>query len=211
MQKYQAYIKGMEEKKIYTIYGYYQPAENKWYVGRTCRSKSHRAGKNGKRYLILHKFGESILKYGWDSFDYYVLDITTDLAESYKLEQYWIAQKDSINNGYNTSKGGISGAYGATWRYPHPFSEEHKQKLSESNTGKKATDETKERLSQSLKGTPHPWKEKKIKQFTKDGQFIAEYSSAVEASRRTGIYLTNIRHCLYGIRKTSGGFVWEYA
>lgn len=50
---------------------------------------------------------------------------------------------------------------------------------------------------------------KPVLQFTKDGQFVAEYPSISEASRQTAIHLSNIASCCRGKRKTAGGFIWK--
>ena len=50
---------------------------------------------------------------------------------------------------------------------------------------------------------------KPIVQFTLEGEFIAEHTSAKQARLQTGI--TTIVDCLRGRLKTSGGFIWKYA
>jgi hypothetical protein len=54
-----------------------------------------------------------------------------------------------------------------------------------------------------------PRKYPPIFQFSRDGKFIAKYSSAREASGKLGINTMNIRLCLAGKGKTSGGFQWR--
>lgn len=51
---------------------------------------------------------------------------------------------------------------------------------------------------------------KPVLQYTKDGQFVAEYPSIIEAERNTGINNAHITECCRGIRKTTGGYVWKY-
>ena len=51
---------------------------------------------------------------------------------------------------------------------------------------------------------------KKILQFTKSGEFIKEWQSAMEASRRLGIAQSGICRCCNGIRKSACGYVWKY-
>lgn len=67
-----------------------------------------------------------------------------------------------------------------------PLSEEHKKALSEAHL-------------------------KKILQFTKSGEFIREWPSMREASRKLKINCGNICICCNGTRKSAGGYVWEYA
>ena len=55
-------------------------------------------------------------------------------------------------------------------------------------------------------------RQKAVVQYTLDGQFIAEYKSEAEASRKTNIYQSQIDSCCkgkYGY-KTAGGYIWKY-
>lgn len=52
---------------------------------------------------------------------------------------------------------------------------------------------------------------KKILQFTKSGEFIKEWPSAMEASRQLGIAQSGICRCCNGIRKYTSCYVWKYA
>lgn len=51
-------------------------------------------------------------------------------------------------------------------------------------------------------------KAKKVQQFSLDGKLIAEYNSASEAIRKTGI--VNIHSACRGKYKSSGGYIWKY-
>lgn len=51
---------------------------------------------------------------------------------------------------------------------------------------------------------------RKVAQYTKAGQFVAEYKSLAEANRVTGIDRNKIGLVCMGKRHTSGGFVWKY-
>lgn len=53
-------------------------------------------------------------------------------------------------------------------------------------------------------------REKIILQYTKDGQFVADYPSMKEAQKQTGIHCNNISRCCLNIRPSAGGFVWKY-
>lgn len=50
--------------------------------------------------------------------------------------------------------------------------------------------------------------DKTVYQYDKKGNFIAEYKSASEAIRQTGI--TSILSCCRGFTKSSGGYIWSY-
>ena len=51
---------------------------------------------------------------------------------------------------------------------------------------------------------------KTVIQYTKEGEFVAEYPSACEAERQTGIDQGSICKVCRGKSKTSGGFIWCY-
>ena len=109
-----------------------------------------------------------------------------------------------------------------------PLSEEYKKAISETLKGVPKpylrgvpkSEATKKAISETLKGVPLSEEHKKaigeanskkILQLTKSGEFIREWPSAVEASRQLGIARSNICSCCNGIRKSAGGYIWEYA
>ena len=47
-------------------------------------------------------------------------------------------------------------------------------------------------------------------QYNKNGEYIAEYASAKEAQRETGIFSTVIGKVCKGQGKTAGGYIWKY-
>lgn len=49
-----------------------------------------------------------------------------------------------------------------------------------------------------------------ILQFDKENNFIAEYRSAREAERQTGVPYKNISCCATGRSKTAGGYIWKF-
>lgn len=94
--------------------------------------------------------------------------------------------------------------------YGKHLSEEHKKKLSEAQTGEKSywygkhlSDEMKKKIRENNPS-------KSVLQFSKDGEFIAEYPSAHEAERQTGCNQGNICRCCKGKLKSTGGFIWKY-
>lgn len=122
--------------------------------------------------------------------------------------------------------GNKSGSKGVEW------SEEHKQRMSDAVSGEKngmygrvgslnpmygkhRTEEEKRNISESRKGKT-AWNKgqgTEVLQFTKDGQFVAKYSNASEASRKTGIDSSQIAHCCRGNPhyKSAGEYIWKYA
>ena len=46
--------------------------------------------------------------------------------------------------------------------------------------------------------------------MTIDGKEIAEFESAYEAMRKTGVHQQNISSCCSGKRKTAQGYTWKH-
>lgn len=51
---------------------------------------------------------------------------------------------------------------------------------------------------------------KGVSQYSLENEFITDFKSASEASRKTGISKTCITRCCRGERENSGGFIWKY-
>ena len=97
-----------------------------------------------------------------------------------------------------------------------PLSEDNKQAISDGLKGHSVSEATKKAVSEAHKGVPlsedHIAKlSKKILQFTKSGEFIREWPSAIEAQLQLGIAQSSICRCCNGKRKSAGGYVWEYS
>lgn len=103
-----------------------------------------------------------------------------------------------------------------------PHSIDVRKKISNSKKGKKASNETKLKMSNSHMGINNPFygkkhseefmekKRKKIIQMTINDEFIKEWNSLSEASVNLGIYISNISNVLKGKYKTTGGFKFKY-
>ena len=111
----------------YKIYMYENIINHKRYIGQTCSSLAQRAGKNGIKYKNCIYFYKAIQKYGWDNFQSYILEQNLSLDQANQKEQYWIDyyQTKDLNKGYNLKNGGSNGS----------LSEETKQKISNSLKG----------------------------------------------------------------------------
>ena len=85
-----------------------------------------------------------------------------------------------------------------------------KENLNNPLTKEKWSETHRERGVLSIRGGKH-YKAKKVQQFTKDGIFIKEWSTPIEAARELGHrYSTTIGDCCRGIQKTAYGFIWKY-
>ena len=71
------------------------------------------------------------------------------------------------------------------------------------NLSKSSKDKSSGKLKASMPLRP-------VAQFTKQGEYMAEYFSMSEAARQSGVKVNNIWNNLNGVCKSSGGFVWKY-
>ena len=113
----------------YRIYCYTNQITGQKYVGCTKLSEYIRAGKDGHKYIRnCSIFGQAIIDYGWNNFVYSVLEDNLTKEQSQIRERYWIDNLETtFPNGYNLQSGG--------WK------------------GRKLHESTKEKLSNSMKGT----------------------------------------------------------
>lgn len=112
-----------------------------------------------------------------------------------------------------------------------PRTDEHKQHLSEANTGKKLSEETKhklskinkgkklsnehkEKISESNKGKKYPQvaqlKSIPVVQCDLDGKFLSFWSSAKEAAETFKYDRSRIAACCKGKRSTANNYKWFY-
>ena len=149
-------------EKTYCVYCHTNKINGKKYIGQTCQKLNERWGHNGIGYKprgrnVRSYFWNSICKYGWNNFDHEILKdgLTFDEAnywEKYYIELYrtFVGYDDA--NGYNQTLGG-DGTAGTK------HTEEWKKHASKimmgelnHNYGKKASEETRRKLSEAHKG-----------------------------------------------------------
>lgn len=53
-------------------------------------------------------------------------------------------------------------------------------------------------------------RKKRVIQYSKDGKFLKEYGSVVEASKQNDLDRANISSCCRGKAKSCGGYIWKY-
>ena len=178
-----------------------------------------RRWRSGKGYKNNLRMWNDIQNSDWNTdWVHEILGQFEDKQEALNVEEMFIWLFDSTNDGYNTSSYGGS-SYKRTdetkrkiseSRIGITFSEEHKKKISESlsgekspNFGKHLSEETKRKMSENRPS-------KAVIQLSKDGEFIAEYQSIIEAERHTGCYHGNICACCKGRLKSCGRYIWKY-
>lgn len=90
------------------IYAHINKSNNKKYIGITKYNDPYiRWGQNGEGYIGSKFYNLGISVYGWNNFEHIILsdDLTNIQAE--QVEARLIQQLDTIQNGYNESKGAI--------------------------------------------------------------------------------------------------------
>lgn len=84
------------------------------------------------------------------------------------------------------------------------------KRMSEAHKGKKLSEETKRKMSEAHKGESKPHFEKRINQYTLDGEFIKTWKSTMEIERTLGYIHNNISNACKGKLKTAYGYKWSY-
>lgn len=82
--------------------------------------------------------------------------------------------------------------------------------LHDNSTGPKS-EETKKKISATLKGRLAVTPKRAVQQYTKDNLLLAEFESQVEAAKEVGSKASAaICECCQGKRKSYKGFIWKY-
>lgn len=229
MDNYKVYIHIFPNKKVYIGITKQKP-ENRWNNGRGYKSNDYlvnailKYGWDNIEHKILYnnlskeeaeqkeielikRYKSNIKKYGYNILD--GGNVSDGITEE-------VRRKIS-----ETSKGRKA------WNKGKKMSENYRKKLSEAHKGKTVTEKTKEKIK---KNASRYWlgktmsKEarqnmslgsinkngKRVKQYDKSNNFIAEYLSAAEAGKSLRTVPSHILECCNNKRKTAGGYIWKY-
>jgi len=112
--KYRYELEFNENNKIIAgyIYTIVNKVNNKIYVGQTIRNLEKRKSEYKKNYIrnnLYNKYLQnSFNKYGWDNFEFKIIDTASTLEELNQKEIYYIDKYNSRNRdiGYNIESGG---------------------------------------------------------------------------------------------------------
>lgn len=85
-----------------------------------------------------------------------------------------------------------------------------RKRMSDAKKGKVLSEETKRKMSEAHKGESKPHFEKRINQYTLDGEFIKTWKSTMEIERTLGYIHNNISNACKGKLKTAYGHKWSY-
>jgi len=200
---------------ISIIYKITNPS-GKVYIGQTINLKARKWAYSRGGSTQQAKLSRSIQKHGWDSHTFDIIFQGICSADCLnKLERYYIAHYNSMKQGLNCTEGG-GGARGRT------MSAESLAQMSQRLKGRVFTEEWKRKISEACKGRPAHNKgkqkapelvelhKKPIIQYSKQGDFIREWSCAMEASKALAISNSCIGRCCTGDLKSYSGHVWRH-
>jgi group I intron endonuclease len=148
----------------YNVYKIICLLNHKVYIGYTKHNIYYRFRQhiNKSKYNHVNKFLNAIRYYGVENFRIELLISVSGKEDALKNEIQFIKEHNSIENGYNTRKGGNDGSTGQKKGYV--FSEEHKKNISlnhhdtngEKNPfyGKTHTEESRKKISKNHAKVP---------------------------------------------------------
>ena len=196
------------ENRNYCVYVHVSPS-GKMYVGQT--KNINNRWRNGAGYLYTKNgvykqpaFANAIIKYGWDRFEHEIIASNLTRKEADNFEELLIEKLNTTNPkyGYNCRKGGNCS----------DLSQETKDKISNSLKGEKHPlygkhhkESTKKKISEAHKAIG-----RKVVQYDLQGNFIKKWICMSDAANELDIDKAAIWRCCNGKSKTSGGFIWRY-
>ena len=206
-------------EKTWCVYKHTNKENGKCYIGITSQDVRVRWNR-GWGYQYCPHFWRAIQKYGWDGFSHEILydGLTQEEAEAWEVKLIAEYHSADPEGGYNVSLGGNTiGKHSEETRKKlgdcrrgRKHTEVSKRKMSESHSGKTLSAEHIQKLKTAQFGSKHH-RAKAVCQISMSGDLIARYDCVAEAQRQTGIPNQNIVKCCQGRRAYAGGFLWKYA
>lgn len=217
---------------MWVVYMHNCKINNKKYIGITSQEPyTRRFNCDGSGYKTSIRFWNAINKYGWENFDHIVLKSNIEEIEAKELEKFYIALFRTMDDrfGYNIKEGGQGehlpeyvkekirksnlGKPG-TNNGKH-FTEEHKQKLSETQKGRKMSEKHYENFLIAMskrKGKPgrklSESDKKKLIDSSKKKVVCVEtgivYESMTECATAFGVLVSNLSRAIKDKRKYKG-------
>ena len=206
----------------------------KKYVGITSQ-RPERRWLCGRGYRHQKRFMAAIKKYGWNNITHEVVARSLTKEAACELEKRLIAKYDTTNreHGYNCSTGGEFGASG------NVVSEETREKMRKSHSGKKHSEEWNENVSKSRLGMSFTdehkhkvsqsmlkkWQDNEYRLMMREAHsghnshkaqkvLCVETGEVFEcikyACEKYNLHSSSISDVCRGKLKTTGGFHWKY-
>lgn len=194
------------------VYKITNKINGKIYIGQTIGSLEKRWREHCCKSSHCYRLRKAIEKYGKDSFLKEIVwsgcgneEVLCRCLDA--MEVAFINYYDSINKGYNVSKGGRGNSC--------KVSIETKEKLSKISKGKHYSPETEFKMGHTPwnKGRQYMTEENNKRKVSvqqwKGESYIRDFESINEAARITGINAGGISAAVNGKQKTAGGFLWK--
>lgn len=204
--------------KLFTIYKHISPS-GKVYVGITSNPPKWRWGRKGTGYTTSGDqkvMKSAILKYGWENFKHVIILEGVSESEAKYAEKYLIRWYKLHKMSYNMTDGG-EGACGIR-HYGRKLSDETKRKMSESRkglfSGSKNPMYGRHETSPAFGkfGKDHP-ASKPVYQYLPTGEFVKEWGCAtVAAISLSGNYnlSANISAVCRDKAPSAFGYIWKF-
>lgn len=216
------------------MYKHTNKINGKKYIGMTKQEPQNRWGFSGRNYKNkCPYFWNAVVKYGWDNFEHEVIAVglTKEAACDMEIKLIRDNKTQNGNYGYNILQGGGKGVLPDSVRHKisyamignknglnHPCSEEKCRKISNSQKGRKLTDEHKLKLRKPKRITYACSEEKRqhIIDAKKDKRSVVcietgiIYVSIHECARQMNLQATAICAVLRGRIKSTKGYHFNY-
>lgn len=220
------------EENGYIVYKHTNKINGKVYIGITHYKDPNIRWNKGKNYKCSTKFYNAILKYGWNMFDHEILFAGLSREEACSIERALIAKYKREGISYNIAEGG-EGSSSVSKETREKLSKVLKGKKKKNPEAyKKAAEKRKAEgrytkypywlWDRDFSGKNNPMygkkhtqealekKYKPVLQFSKQGEYMAEYKSIKEAAITVNISETHLVSALRGRSKTAAGYIWKY-
>lgn len=229
-EKYYVYIYLDPTKSGFFVYGEYNFEYEPFYVGKGYKERCNEHIWESRLKIASFKTNKikKILSLGLTPI---ILKVSENLFEvdAFELEKKLITvigRRDLKNGPLTNLTDGGEGFSGLIKTEIHreklrqsnlgkKMSKESREKISKSligkpgrNTGNKHSEETKKQISETKKGTLS-WNATPVLQLSKDGEFIKEWVSSHAAAKELGLSQGNIWTVINGGRNTCGGYKWK--
>ena len=208
------------------IYKITNKLNGKIYIGQTARTLEERMKEH--RWSNELYIDRAIRKYGINAFEVSVVEECTDSDELNERERYWIAFYNCKKpNGYNMTDGGDGGA-------GHVVSEEAKNKISKFHKGRKKSEKTCKKISESKTGHSLSKNHRNKIGETGRGRIASSktrvqmsascknkravvcietgeiFESIAAAAKWVNMSRSSISDVIYGRSKSAGGYHWKF-
>lgn len=216
----------------YTVYMHKNKTNGKKYIGITGREPEVR-WKHGKDYKTCTAINRAFEKYGWNGFDHIILfsGLTKEEACAKEIELIEKYNTRDPSYGYNICVGG-SGTLGCSfsedelkrrseyWKGENNpnykgkmWTPEYREHMRQINTGKKLTEEHKQKIGDSLRGRKHVSEDGKrhisethVRSIMRDDGVI--FNSVNEAAASVGVTPSAISNAMRRGNR-SGKYYWK--